>query len=131
MYKIKCRAWDATSNSWVNGWREKERDDVKKEAPSWEYYVRVTGDQLIIDCSGNRVIVTQYTEINDKKGVESCQKDVCNDEIGRFMIEKHEGDWVRMYMGTQRKGSAWLMLSDDRPFLIIGNAFENPELLGE
>ena len=135
MYKIKCRAWDTSSNSWVNGWGREE--GKRKIAPSWDHYIHIDGKKLIIDCSGGtRVIVVQYTEINDKNGVESCQKDICEDKRGRFVIEKQEDGWVRRYLGVDAWGERYTALwagggYPNEPFTIIGNTFENPELTKE
>jgi uncharacterized phage protein (TIGR01671 family) len=70
----------------------------------------------------------QYTEYSDKNGQKIWEGDICKnwkDETG--VIDFIEGGWMIKF----KCGNEWILFQDHLDVEVIGNVFENPELLEE
>ena len=127
MREIKFRAWDKALKSWTNYSID---DDLlmfyDKHAECWE-----------TDQEGERFIVCQYTGLKDNEDREIYEGDIVkaisfarwigvvkySDENQAFIFD----DLDKKYRG---KSTVFMNQFDDG-FEILGNIYENPELLKE
>ena len=80
----------------------------------------------------HRVKLMQYTGLKDKKGVEVYFNDIVEDEYGHRYEVVFEGDClrcngIRRIRGGHKPKNRWFGID----LKIIGNIYENPELLKE
>lgn len=148
MRELKFRAWDSKNNVMHDEAYLSGRDTVTS-------YLTV-GDSLGNYLDSGRMILMQYTGLKDRNGVEIYEGDIVNFTYWWFdgnpaesnlcgeivYIEgcmsfglKHvkNSDWCK-YTGADREVGdtdafdTWLF--DEADFEVIGNIYENPELLG-
>jgi len=114
MREIRFRAWDR---------------DKKRMLPSWGIFKTYFGDMDI-----DSYIVMQYTGLKDKNGKEICEGDIC---------ESHQYEYWQRGIVTWINNSVSFMLIQGNSFIgindndglcnedleVIGNVYENPELL--
>jgi uncharacterized phage protein (TIGR01671 family) len=141
MREIKFRAWEST-RSWNRmfevesiGWEQGEIISIegysKKEgACSW--YQEDDGD----------IILMQFTSLHDKKGKgsEIYHKDILKvgegyvgdhrERGGNFLVDWGEDEWIVVDSKGEYLCDLWTAIYN-RNAEIIGNIYENPELLGE
>ena len=125
MREIKFRAWDKEHKRWTN---YSIADDLPR------FYDKHTGCWKT-DKEGERFILCQYTGLKDIRGIEIYEGDIF---IAR---SSHNHKYKVIYDGTRFIGvnhdGGWICYVDscykDRSIRleIIGNIYENPELLKE
>ena len=122
MREIKYRAWDIHTESmrdvlvidWVN-----ELIDLSSG---------------IIERRPHEVILMQYTGLKDKNGVEICEGDIVetvyNGEVfaGVVVYDLSEVDF-KVTDGKEKYGRNFQYLAGNDENEVIGNIYENPELL--
>ena len=122
MREIKFRAWDIQTESmrdvlvidWVN-----ELIDLSSG---------------IIERRPHEVILMQYTGLKDKNGVEICEWDIVetvyNGEVfaGVVVYDLSEVDF-KVTDGKEKYGRNFQYLAGNDENEVIGNIYENPELL--
>lgn len=122
MREIKYRAWDIQTESmrdvlvidWVN-----ELIDLSSG---------------IIERRPHEVILMQYTGLKDKNGVEICEGDIVetvyNGEVfaGVVVYDLSEVDF-KVTDGKEKYGRNFQYLAGNDENEVIGNIYENPELL--
>lgn len=127
MREIKFRAWDKEHKRWTN---YSIADDLPR------FYDKHTGCWKT-DKEGKRFILSQYTGLKDKNNREIYEGDVIkaisfarwigvveySDENSAFIFD----DLDKKYRGD----SIVFMSQFDQGFKILGNIYENPELLDE
>lgn len=121
MREIKYKVWDKILMCW------------SKNSHKWIN----CGDGVITPDSGNRYIFIQFTGLKDKNGEEIYDGDViqwdCWDEP--ILVSFWYGKFVVVYAPTCRSEIEGECQTDDlctfekREIEIIGNMYENPELL--
>jgi len=123
MRKIKFRAWDKQYKKWIKPSILSIRLDGVATSLKWE------------DAnSPDQIILMQFTGLHDKSGREIWEGDIIR------VSEGYEGDkWVDSWIGKivftcgsfmvkNEENNKWADI-DDSDVEIIGNIYENPELL--
>ena len=98
-----------------------------------EYYWNDNGDEIFAeDVDESKFAVNQFTGLKDSKGTEIYENDIVEFEGGVFLVA-HDDEDACYVLQTMRRGE----LKNDRNLnghaasvcKIIGNIYENPELL--
>lgn len=145
--RMKFRVWDNKDECWAKGFFTMYQDGSL--ANNENYHVS--------DITDNRFSCTFSTGIKDKNGkeiyagdivlmhqflfdgeeveCELCGLVVYNNKVGAFGLNNIKSDWFEKYTGFE-PGSpeSWTAIGDfygmhDESFNVIGNIYENPELL--
>ena len=118
MREIKFRGWDV-------GFKEME---------SWESLL--TSDVLpeVLQCVFPNLKLMQYTGLEDKNGVEIYEGDICKEEWGGIYeveYERKRGGYFPFAHGDGCGCCDYKVVYDSKEVVVIGNIYENPELLKE
>ena len=124
MKDLKFRAWDKKKNDWFD-------DD------DGELYVELNGkinfgwNGEVMDDYTDRIILMQYTGLKDKKSVEIYESDVLFHPLqGRRKVYYPYSDRVASYGLRDIDNGFGSTLQDSHAvWEVIGNIYENPELL--
>ena len=132
MRPVKFRAWDKYEkwmvydilNAYDGMWSYKNSDEIN------DHYGYVSSIQSFMD--EEEFEIMQYTGLLDKNGVEVYFNDIVEDEYGHRYEVVFEGDClrcngIRRIRGGHKPKNRWF----GRGLKIIGNRYENPELLEE
>ncbi|NTU49446.1 MAG: hypothetical protein HGA87_00875 [Desulfobulbaceae bacterium] len=133
--EIKFRAWDTSKNAWYEPVYEAYRGHLYELSMTIHGRLnRRTIDPIrmenIIDdesCFMGRYNIMQYTGLHDKNGKEIYEGDVVrfgavDDHIATVVFS--DGAWRTPHGGGNYRLHGWSL-----PVTIIGNIYENPELL--
>ena len=135
--EILFRAKRIDKGEWVNGYvtRIKHSDDKGKVET---YYFNAL-DELgwVAECAVSAETVCQYTGLTDKNGRKIFEGDIC-DRGEKFpeIVTYHDGDWTLDYSYSSGKESGYnycnlgFYVKERGGVEVIGNIFDNPELLG-
>jgi len=136
MREIKFRAWDKNIEAMV----DPEDLYLNGNGLAGRYYRNCDDEESIWatdPLSLEGIILMQYTGLKDKNGVEICEGDIVRGhpysmhspvwiywDSGQCSFEARAGNWSSHFID-------WSGPSDlnYQPFEIIGNIYENPELL--
>jgi uncharacterized phage protein (TIGR01671 family) len=113
MREIKFRAWNKVDNCWVSSQNEQSQTRLNYDSNHLVYW--------------NNYELSQYTGSKDKNRKEAYHKDIflINNHNKPYVIEWNFGGW-----GYYNENQIWIFLYRLRDkFEIIGNKFENPELI--
>lgn len=136
MREIKVRAWNGVKMS-----RSFTIDNICYEGPP-----PCVCDDLYGEYEPDAYVVwLQFTGLKDKNGKEICEGDIISsphfkDRANRQHILKHIIQWSDKFHGwfllnsgsmSPDSGSIQLFVADSKIIEIIGNIYENPELLEE
>lgn len=119
--EIKFRAWNKITES-MTPWEEIENGSQNKLKENFDEMMNRLGDVLM-----------QYTGLKDKNGKEIYEGDIVK-RIGRIHVVKWQDEKAKFvcYDPFLKNPSYWGLTSaasKDYQFEIIGNIYENPELL--
>jgi len=120
MREIKFRAWHKEKKCWL--------DEVEVYGDgSWRGGIR-TNDALEMGYTYDECILVQYTGLHDSYGNEEYFSDIIEDEDGiRRIIE--DGCSAVWFTNTQESKDVKYFWEITKPHKVIGNIYENPELL--
>lgn len=122
--EIKFRAWDNAFEQMV------EWDELKFDKDPGDKYIcfyeQEDGSESIWN-GGADYTVLQYTGLEDKNDREVYDRDICN-FYGRFGIEKGVIKFLRHGFHIVLESGAAFKI-DEFYLEVIGNIYENPELL--
>lgn len=124
MREIKFRAWDKENKQMITYFDISSKGTVKKP----------TGIGLINTNKILDVILMQYTGLKDKNGNEIYEGDIIDLRIDDQAGNKHSIGYVEFdnkllrYLISFIDGCAWASFNNVK---IIGNIYENPELVKE
>jgi uncharacterized phage protein (TIGR01671 family) len=126
--RFKFRIWDLNEKSWMIDWK-------KQFAPIWTKY----GENIWM-VRGSGYITQQFTGLTDKNNKEIYEGDIClieyysssqdkyvkNKDVICFEEGSFIAEWFKKYQ-SENYGGAYL--PDSNKIEIIGNIYENPNLL--
>lgn len=126
MREIKFRAWDKEHKRWTN---YSIADDLPR------FYDKHTGCWKT-DKESERFILCQYTGLKNFNGKEIYEGDIVravgfSDWIGVAKFFDKNPAFVFEAIDKNYRGSRYSMTQFDRYVKILGNIYENPELLKE
>lgn len=114
MRDIKFRAWDTS--------------DEAGEPANTMYYFDLTTTTLNIDWLSRNCPVMQYTGLKDKNGTEVYESDILRNNVGITVpVHWHEWAWDASTPGGDQE--EYVVITDPGSFEVVGNIYENPELL--
>ena len=124
MKEFKFKAWDKKNNDWF--------DDNEGDL-----YIELNGDidfgwnGEVMDDYTDRIILMQYTGLKDKKGVEIYEGDVLFHPLqGRRKVYYPYSERVASYgLRNIDNGFGSTLQDSHAVWEVIGNIYENPELL--
>jgi uncharacterized phage protein (TIGR01671 family) len=156
MREIKFRGKDCKTDKWVYGyyWAWEQSHKPKEESVSCiyekHYFIRITEDKNFTDIEIHPDSKGQYTGLKDKNGKEIFQGDIVNCLVliehrvpstkRQIIEERHEKRIIRFQNGAFRQfplndnSYGWTLRDfdvHDIKFEVIGNIYENPELIKE
>lgn len=135
MREVKFRAWDKTVNKMSKVIRI-TYSDVQHTTVNYQYINdkgKKRDDLSLLDDDGNvTIVLMQYTGLKDKNGKEIYEGDIVTGKLGKIAEVK----WLQehcAYVGYCREDNKYYYLECGNErfenVVIIGNIFENPELL--
>lgn len=129
--EIKFRTWDRQNKEfaeWTN--RDPFFDTSHGKIFFWERVQKEDGSydgDIILQDYGDRFVLQQYTGLKDSKGVEIYEGDIvdCKYDDEKVIAEiKYSEESAAFLCGENALWQGWLGKAE-----VIGNIFENPELI--
>lgn len=124
MQPIKFRAWDKERNKWL--------DDASWLGHFDDFYF--TDINSVFEDFDKDIVLMQFTGLLDKNGREIYEGDIV-DAPGHYGVGQvlwgvdHDGGWVLKDKPNSIPGAFFLGHIPDSDMEVIGNIYENPELL--
>jgi len=137
MREIKFRAWDRTNkimlidkDLWIHIYPQKDiKEDSVSNIP--DYHIGEQPNDVSYDARTDLEIM-QFTGLKDKNGKEIYEGDICQCEDDKVFIEFSDGAYWFMYNKNDGFTYDWAIANSqwsDKDIEVIGNIYENPELL--
>jgi hypothetical protein len=119
--EIKFRAWDTI--------RKRMEIGVGISCAGFNSCSRVDSKGITINpTSPGRYVIMQYTGLKDKNGKDGYHKDIVKQGKGLYTIE-WQNEEARFWLAPLNHSGTWLFMDLLPSLVIIGNVYENPELL--
>ncbi len=126
--ELKFRAWDTELKEMLNDW------DVRENG-IWLSTINKLEETL---ADRNRFVLMQFTGLLDKNGKEIYERDIVEHYGEVFFVGFEQGAFVVKGVtirenpdGSEYKISDDLLMNQNTVLVVIGNVYENPELLKE
>lgn len=131
--EIKFRAWDTRGKSWLYPYPEGFHlfgETTCFDLIRDQMHERYPGESSLLLM--NEVEVVQYTGLKDKNGKPIYEGDmlsaICiNNSITNAVVEFSDGSFIVSQIGGERLGD--FLRDYNERHEVVGNVFENPELL--
>jgi uncharacterized phage protein (TIGR01671 family) len=130
MREIKFRGWDKIEHEMLFDGIEYELRLI-----SHIYEAKTTDEALIgfTKLDFDRFELMQFTGLKDENEIDIYEDDIIQDFVGRIWIVKYNekmASFTFHYQKDQNRYQSFQLFSEFQlPFKIIGNIYENPELL--
>jgi len=128
MREIKFRAWDKKSNRMIYIENPKQHPPYIRFQSPTNKPVLVIGEEweleptrLVMD-----IELMQYTGMKDKNGKEIYEGDIVKECVTTSVVENE----MTFNCGCCSTVYGWEMPTEDHHLTVIGNIYENPDLLG-
>jgi len=136
MREIKFRAWDKVNKRWV---QMGERIKIPcgtgygEEGFVWDFITGFSPDGAFhINGENMNYIVSQYTGLHDKNGKEIYEGDIVSDATMKGLYEvKWSDEFSQVNCQSLLPSHYELSIHTLGEVEVIGNIYENPELLGK
>ena len=123
MREIKFRAWDSSISEMVS-------NNCLSVVAGEPAYIMEQNDGSLVSSFRQDMILMQYTGLKDKNGVEIYEGDIVGIENENWIVEWCDaGTFVVIEPCSCSVISTMQYLDDGGVFKVIGNVYENPELL--
>lgn len=122
MREIKFRAWDILSESW-QPWRT----PYQVERGASELFRLNEKDGTVYFNRGD-VVIMQYIGLKDRHGKEIYEGDIVSGSHGNYKVS-YEGGAYRLRTAEGTSPDYLPILENSDRIEVIGNIYENPELL--
>lgn len=130
MREIKFRGKRIDNGKWVYGDLRQDADLRTSYISGWDYYTDSDGWQREpYEYQVDRATVGQYTGLKDKNGVEIYEGDIFRTSTGVVAVVEWEDD-ARFLGFTLERERKIVYVGREPAVEVIGNIYENPELLG-
>lgn len=135
MREIKFRAWDKEQKKFIGSNYSDNWSNEKNEWWADEGMMMLTGIEDI--SKKERYVLQQYTGLLDKNGKEIYEGDILNSFYkfegcnGVYLVKWHDdscGFYPKKF-GTHQQKSVSISMLDLQRCEVIGNIYENPELI--
>ena len=145
LFKAKRRNWKELPKGqwWVEGnlvfSNDAEEDYKAIIIPNIDSNMFIKDRQFFVDlgfenwCRVDKDTICQFTGSTDKNSKQIWENEVVEDKYLRYKVvwDNEEGSWMLETISTARYGLAGIGRVNNEKFEVIGNIFDNPELLGE
>jgi uncharacterized phage protein (TIGR01671 family) len=124
--EIKFRVWDKANKCWLNYddiFISQEGGVYEIEERTWAYQSYMHQENI-----AEKVEITQYTGLKDKNGKEIYERDILKDD-GNFLwfvSYKNGGFFIEC---LDLMANETLLCENEMFVEVVGNIYENPELL--
>ncbi|OHY53204.1 YopX family protein [Lacticaseibacillus paracasei] len=125
--EIKFRAWDNLENCWYEPTFEGYRGKIEEImlSPRGRLTMRTMTELIDESMFPNRFELMQYTGLKDNNGREIYEGDIVKNEYGKAMDIQYDPRSAAFGVGDYYFGT----IGYGKTLEVIGNIFENPELL--
>lgn len=123
MREIKFRAWDDENNIMVS-----ESETVVYLGAGWKEKASFDCASIHIEDPNNPLILMQYTGLKDKNGKEIYEGDICRCDFGDLY---NEVKGFKVVNWSDDSCGFGISIDWGLKFEVIGNIYENKNLLGE
>lgn len=139
MREILFKAKRIDNGEWVEGW-------LLKDEITGQYFIHASGNSVnesdkvneegclrFVAFEVDESTICQFTGLLDKNGNKIWENDIVADKRYKYSVvwDEEEGSWMLETISHARYGLAGIGRLNSEKFEVIGNVFDNSELLEE
>ena len=124
--RFRFRVWKKYNCPSYDGHKPEMFYDAEK---TYDFLLNKIPENCFVDILENEeeYIVMQCTGLRDIKGILICEGDICKDKFGKLFTVYFDNKYACFFL--KDKNSEIMAIYPDILLEIIGNIYENPELL--